>query len=438
MMVDQYLLESLLKEFLPRQRWFGAKGRVIERVVADRVEAMHGQWPLLLSVESDVSLEGGGQERYQVLLGIRPAGEPPNFLEEGSEALAGEVETLLGPGLAYEALSDPELALMLFRLAFPDLEPPARVRPMSGEMSNTLLVYDESLVFKIFRTLSEKVNLDLEVLEALGKVGFEHVATPLGVWRREDTDLGMVQPFLAGGAEGWALAQTSLRDMFGSRGDPGLTGGDFAAEALRLGATTARMHAALAEAFGTEPADPHGWAEAMRAQLARVQHPSVDRGAAGRIFDRLAETGDAGPSIRVHGDLHLGQVMRTDGGWYVLDFGGEPSRPVVERRRFTSPMKDVAGMLRSLHYACWTALENQAGELLGLVDDWEGRNRGAYFDGYLQTARDLGGSLLPSEESLGLVLKAFELDRGIYEVGYETDHRPDWVHVPLAAISRLY
>lgn len=437
-MVDHKVLTSLIAEFLPRQRWFGGKGVAIESVELNCVDVMRDEWPVLLRVEADVRTEGGNSERYHVFVAIRPAGEPPLFLKDNSESLIGDIETDRGPGHAYEGLKDPEIGLFLFEKVFPDLAPPGLVRPMKGEMSNTLLVYDDSLVFKIFRTLSEKVNLDLEVTEALGKVGFTHVAAASGVWRENGVDLGMVQPFLAGGSDGWALAQTSLRDMFGSGGEPGLSGGDFASEALRLGATTAKLHAALAESFGTRPGEPGAWAAAMRTQLSRVNHPELNHAAATRIFDRLAQVGDSGPSIRVHGDLHLGQVMRTDAGWFVLDYGGEPSRPVEERREFSSPLKDVAGMLRSLHYACWTALANQEEDMVSLAKDWEERNRGAFVEGYIHAARSLDNALLPSEESLGLVLKAFELDRGVYEIGYELAHRPDWIHVPLAAMSRLY
>lgn len=439
--VDHAALAACLKEFLPRQRWFGAKGESISRVELTHVEVMRREWPTLIRVEAEVLTEQGHSERYHVFVGVRPSGEPPTFLEDASDSLIGDIQTEHGFGYGYEALRDPELGLFLFNNIFPDLDSPERVRPMTGEMSNTLLVYDDARVFKIFRTLSEKVNLDLEVTEALGRVGFPHVASPLGVWRRDGVDLGMVQPFLAGGSDGWALAQTSLRDLLGGGGDPGLSGGDFAGEALRLGRTTAELHAALAEAFGTQPGEPTAWAQSMKAQLERVRHPDLNREAASQLFQRLAGVSDPGPSIRVHGDLHLGQVMRTDTGWFVLDFGGEPSRPVEERREFSSPLKDVAGMLRSLHYACWTALANQEVKeenLVTLAKDWEERNRGAYVDGYIDTARNLNLALLPSEDELGLVLRAFELDRGIYEIGYEVAHRPDWVYVPLAAMSRLY
>jgi maltokinase len=439
--VDRDDLIQALERFLPLQRWFGGKGHELVEINPEVIDLVREEWPALIRVEAVVKASGIDDERYNVLIGLRPADWTLTFLEGNSEALLGELNTDEGPVWAYEAVRDTELSRRLFKELFPDILQPARVRPITAEMSNTMLIYDDQVVFKIFRTLSEKVNLDLEVTEALGRVGFPHVAAPLGVWRKDGTDLGMVQPYLAGGVEGWAMALTSLRDMFGSRADPWVSGGDFAAEAFRLGTTTGKLHAALAEAFGTFPGNSAEWAKSMEGQLERIDHPDLDKEAASRMFERLAALEDCGPAIRIHGDMHLGQVMRTDTGWFVLDFGGEPSRPVEERRMPTSPMKDVAGMLRSLHYATWTAAaeqEDQEQVAQELAHEWEQRNRGAFVDGYLRAAREAGGLLPTDEDNFGLVLKAFELDRGIYEIGYELAHRPEWVKIPMAAIQSLY
>lgn len=439
-MLEREVLVEALGRFLPNQRWFGGKGREITEVTVGGVQVIDREWPALVRVEAVVAAQGIAPTRYNVLVGLRPTDWTLTFLENNSDAMFGELQTAEGPAWGYEALRDGELSLKLFRNLFPDLPSPKRVQPITAEMSNTILIYDDQVIFKIFRAIPENVNLDLEVTEALGRVGFPNVAAPLGVWRHEGTDLGMVQPYLAGGVEGWQMALTSLRDMFGSRADPWVTGGDFAAEAHRLGTTTAELHHALGEAFGLQPGNPAEWAAAMEGQLERVEHEEMDKEAARRIFQRLAALKDAGPAIRVHGDMHLGQVMRTDSGWFVLDFGGEPSRPVEERRMPTSPMKDVAGMLRSMHYATWTAAAAQEEESvpMELAREWEERNRGAFVDGYLETARRRGGLLPEDEDNFGLVLKAFELDRGIYEVGYELSHRPEWVKIPLAAIKGLY
>ncbi len=261
-----------------------------------------------------------------------------------------------------------------------------------------------------------------------------------------------MQPFLAGGVEGWALALTSLRDLFGVHDtqsvpviteasmpppalDPGAAGGDFAAEARRLGETTAGMHVALASAFGESPGDAAAWADDIWAQVDKVSHPDFDKDSAGHVVEALRRV-EPGPAIRVHGDYHLGQVMRTDAGWYVLDFEGEPARPLAERRRPSSPLRDVAGMLRSFHYASQVALLERDSEFGSVGAAWEGRNRQAFLDGYLPGAAE--GGVLPHEgEAVDAVLAAFELEKAVYELGYEQAHRPHWESIPLAALRRL-
>ena len=425
-----------LEQFLPRQRWFGAKDFVIERVVPHKVEVMQGEWPALVHSQMDVLLAGGQADRYQVPVGLRPEGDPA-LATIDQDAVIALFNTEAGPAYGYDAAEDPELAIALFMHIRPEADPPSMVEPIQGEQSNTSLIYDGRLILKIFRRLSEDPNLDLEVTEALGRIGFRHIAAPLAVWRDGEVDLAMLQPFLAG-VDGWALAMTSLNDLYGRGGDPSQSGGDFAPEAQLLGMTIAKLHAALAEAFGTWPADPQGWARAMEGQLTRISHPELDKARALEVFHKLEQVPDPGPSIRVHGDLHLAQAMRTEWGWHVLDFEGEPARPKEERRRPTSPLKDVAGILRSLHYAAWSAMQRSENKSQEVAKAWEARNRQAFLNGYQEVAQRSGGILPVSQDSFDLVLKAFELDRGIYEVGYELANRPSWVEVPLAAITNLY
>jgi maltokinase len=262
-----------------------------------------------------------------------------------------------------------------------------------------------------------------------------------------------------GGTEGWQLALTSLRDLFGMTDtqqipviDPDLpppdlgpadAGGDFAAEAERLGSVTAQLHTALAEAFGRHPADLADWVRSMESQLERTAHPELDRDA---VRDRLraaATVAEPGPAIRIHGDFHLGQVMRTDAGWFVLDFEGEPARPRAERTALASPLKDVAGMLRSLNYAAAVSRRERHGdddtgdgETASLAEAWEVRNRQAFLEGYLPAAAAAG--IIP-DDPVGVLrlLTAFELDKAVYEVAYEMGHRPEWVGIPLSAVRRI-
>jgi maltokinase len=416
----------LLPAYLGRQRWFAGEQPSSVDVVAS--EPL-GDSLLWLLADADGAL-------YQVLVGTRPAGEPPEFLH-GHDA---QVLGLVDDELAFDALLDPEYARVVLALVSPDQEGNL-VRPMGAEQSNSSLVFDDDVVLKVFRRLHRGPNPDVEITAALAAGGFAHVAEPLGLWRREDLDLAVAARYLAGGAEGWALAQTSLRDLYASEcDDPSDCGGDFAAEAARLGAVTAAMHLTLAEQFGTGAGDAAAWADALDAQLARLAEGDADPAAAEKFVERLRGVGDAGPAIRVHGDYHLGQVMRTDAGWFVLDFEGEPARPLEERRRRMSPMKDVGGMLRSFHYAVRVALTErdvlEHEQLLPGGVAWERRNQGAFLAGYFGT-EGIDAVLPAGPDQRDLVLAAFELDKAVYEVLYERAYRPDWAHIPLGAISRL-
>jgi len=378
-------VEHLLPSFLARQRWYAGTEAPEKVVVLDEDELAAGlQW---LIVEADGL-------RYQVVVGLRPAHEPPEFLHGHDAAVLGTVDDRL----AFDATLDPEYAKVLLHRLLPD-EPVEHVRPMGVEQSNTSLVCDDRLVLKLFRRLPGGPNPDVAVPAALCGAGFEHVAEPMAVWQHHDDHLAVVQPFLAGGAEGWALALASLRDVYAAECDPAEAGGDFAAEACRLGDITARMHVAMAEAFGADDC-----------------------------------------RIRVHGDYHLAQVLRTDAGWYVLDFEGEPLRSLEERGAPASPFKDVAGMLRSFHYAAYVALaerdEPAQEELRPLADAWEARNRAAFLEGYF--AVDEVSALLPPDAAeRDAALAACELEKARYEVEYERAHRPEWEWIPQAAIRRL-
>jgi trehalose synthase-fused probable maltokinase len=175
-------------------------------------------------------------------------------------------------------------------------------------------------------------------------------------------------------------------------------------------------------------------------QLDRVAPKSPWRAGVRSSFAALARLAAPGCATRVHGDYHLGQVMRMETGWFVLDFEGEPSRPLDERRQTSSPLKDVAGLLRSLHYASQVALyERDEGEreaLAPVARAWEERNRAAFLAGYRE-AKGIDDLLPDDEEDFNTVLLAFELDKAVYELAYERDHRPDWTGIPLQAIRRV-
>ncbi|MDQ3385223.1 MAG: phosphotransferase [Actinomycetota bacterium] len=436
-MIENEHLQQLLLNHLPKQRWFAAGEVAPDTVEILSVTPLLDGWPAALHVIAGVKGDGGA-DRYQLVVGLRPADEIEVFLEGKVEAYIGDAETSQGPAHAYDAVYDPELALDLLHHVAPDITA-ERARVLQVEQSNTSIVFDERHIMKLFRRLSPGGNPDIEVTTALAAVGFEGVAAPEAVWQRDGDDLAVVNEFLSGGSEGFSLAVTSLRDLYDRRTAPEECGGDFAPEARRLGIVTAKLHLAMAEAFGTTDPDPRAWSADMVAQLERLGDVAVDTAAVRSRYDALGAVTDAGRAIRIHGDLHLGQVMRTDTGWFVLDFEGEPDRPVEERRRPSSPLRDVAGMLRSFHYAAEVALRDRGeeitDELAGLARAWEARNSFAFSEGY----RAVSGidELLPSEETCERVQSAFELDKAVYEVAYEQSHRPDWVVIPRAAVDRL-
>ena len=210
---------------------------------------------------------------------------------------------------------------------------------LTGEQSNTSLVFGESAIFKVFRRVTPGPNPELEVASALAQLGSSHIAEPYGwVETRMDgaaTVLAILSRYLRAASDGWSLAATSVRDLYATEAARAAeAGGDFAGEAERLGVATAQVHQDLAEAFGRSELEP----EAIR-ELAEQMYRRLDIATAavpelaayadkiGNAYSSLAKLIEPVPAQRVHGDYHLGQVMRTQTGWVVLDFEGEPGQP---------------------------------------------------------------------------------------------------------------
>ena len=446
-----------LPEWLGRQRWFGAKGREVGAVDVVSATSLTDTEPFLDLLVLVVSFaDGGPAQHYQLLLGRR-------------QEARGELEHVtigrVGGLCAYDALWDHTATAWLLEAvragrtigavrfvpeAGATLAPPGLGRVMGAEQSNTSVVFGERTIMKLFRRLNPGVNPDLELHRALRSVGSNEVAALQGAVEGmldgEPTTLAMLQDFAGNSADGWAMALASVRDLFAEadlRADE--VGGDFAGEASRIGETVAVVHAELAEALGTAERDPAELAAAWSARLdaaardAPVLAPYVD--AVRAVYDAVAGLPDPILAHRVHGDLHLGQLLRTTHGWLILDFEGEPSAPLHERRRPDSPMRDVAGMLRSFDYAAFFQLlssdprafaddRTASSPLLWHAKEWTARNRDAFCDGYAVRA-----GVDPRRH--GPVLRAFELDKAVYEVVYETRSRPGWVPIPLSSIKRL-
>jgi maltokinase len=449
-------LTELLAPWVPHQRWFGGKGRDVTRLEAhasDPIGAPSADAPAsILPVFVDVEYADGDLDRYQVPLSVRA--QP---WEDLAHAYLGELE---GEHL-YDAPHDPDAANVLLDAIrgeaaagdvtfhrITEFTDHLRSRLVGAEQSNTSIVYGEELILKVFRRVAPGLNPDLELTRTLQDAGSTHVA-PVRGWIERDTEpeattLAVLQEFVPSASEGWALAQASVRDLFAEADlHADEVGGDFAAESHRLGAATAEVHALLAQALPTASAG----ADAVQSATA-LMHQRLDR-ATGEVpelmafapllhaaYDGLAsvlEDGEAPLLQRIHGDFHLGQVLRTDHGWLILDFEGEPARPLAERRALASPLRDVAGMLRSYEYAARSQLADHLSGNPGLeyrAGEWADRNRGAFCDGYAEVAgRD------PRDDMT--LLRAFELDKAVYEVVYEARHRPTWLNIPLGSIARL-
>ncbi|GHA74311.1 maltokinase [Streptomyces termitum] len=429
------LLAPLLHPWLPRQRWFAGKGRRVTGFSLDAATELlplDGPGPgllhLLLRVEQPGRPAGEPADCYQLLLGVRDR-LPPRL----APALIGRIrQGPLAGRAVYEGLRDPRLAGLLYeRLRTPGRAGPLRFhatralpgglapRVLDAEQSNSSLVFGDAYILKIFRRVSPGANPDLELPLALGRAGCDRVPGPVAWFETADATLGVLQPYLHGSRDGWRLALDALA-----------AGRGFTAEARGLGRATAEVHLALARALPTLRL-PRAETEDLAAAMDRRLHAAAQAVPAllpyvPGLRTALAAAGGAegaGAVQRVHGDLHLGQTLRgSDGAWAVIDFEGEPAKPLDERRRPQPALRDVAGMLRSFDYAARTHRPWNA--------QWAARCRAAYCAGYAEVS----GADPRADPAL---LRAYETDKAVYEVVYEARHRPDWLPVPMSAIQRL-
>jgi maltokinase len=442
--------EDTLATWLVKQRWFAGKGRTVHdlAVVAD-TEIIPGD-PGLRHLMVTVS-HGATSDRYQLFIGYR-ARLPARLRHArigtlgGLQIYDGLHDTALTRALLDAIVDDRSVGMLRFcRMPGAEIEAGLDSLVLTGEQSNTSLVFGESAIFKVFRRVNPGPNPDLEVASALAELGSSHIAEPFGwVETRIDgasTVLAILSRYLRAASDGWALAATSVRDLYateeGTRAAE--AGGDFAPEAERLGAATAQVHRDLADAFGQSELEPEAvreLAEQMyrRFDMAVATVPELGRyrDKVGDAYSDLAKLIEPVPAQRVHGDYHLGQVMRTQTGWVVLDFEGEPASPLAQRRARSSPLRDVAGMLRSFDYAARHQLitHPEAASLAPRAADWVRRNGDAFCAGYAAA-----GGLNPAENSV--LLRAMLLDKAVYEVVYEARNRPTWVPIPLESIAEL-
>jgi maltokinase len=446
--------------WLQDQRWYASKSRGVSALEIEEDVEISAD-PSLRLLLTQARFATGAHELYQLpisLLDAEHVGERP-VITSGTDGRA-----------AVDAVSDPELARTLLTAMAAELSvdtgegcmrfrqvestgplPIEEVaRPMGVEQSNSSIVFGEETVLKVFRRVEPGINPELEVLRFLTAHEFPNIA-PLRGWYEFDgrslsATLGVAQRFLPGAIGGWELAIDQIRT------DPAV----FINSLASLGRVTAHLHNALASDSG----DPAFAPEEPSAESLALLVATIDEDVE-RIFVRLpddermapilgrgqdvreqiaqrAQLGVGGRAIRTHGDYHLGQTLHlrpsagADSEWVIIDFEGEPARPLFERRQKSSPLRDVAGMLRSFAYAT-SAVAILHGQ--PAPGQFEERARLTFLEQYFSTIEP---SLLPAGEAAVLnLLAVFELEKAVYELRYELDNRPDWLPIPVAGIARL-
>lgn len=446
-------LTAQLAAWMPEQRWYAHRGAGAPQI------AVRGWAPLRVAPDHvvvlavvAVLLERGDEALYQVPLVLRHPDAPAGARDAGSEV--GVLAVPGGPLRADDATRDtdgraalvatlvsgegavgPALSLAS-RRTVPGARLPLgralRSRVLSGEQSNTSLIVETEgaspLIVKLFRVLQDGENPDVVLQGALTAAGSARVPAAVGsatvrVGALRTHSL-FAQEFLPGVQDAWRLAL-----------DLAVAGQDFSAAARELGAAVAEVHRDLAGALGTVAADPAVIEEMVAQMRRRAEQITAEVPEVGAHREALAALLDAASEVRwpamqrIHGDLHLGQVLKVpERGWVLLDFEGEPLRPLAQRSLPDSPLRDVAGMLRSLDYVAGAvALEHDAD-----AGDWAAAARRAFLAGYAE-----GAGWGAEQSAMQVLLDAFEADKAVYEALYEARHRPRWLSIPLAALERI-
>ena len=458
---------ALLAEQLPRHRWFGAKERAISDVDVWDEATLDDGTPALVVALLAVRFADETTDCYHVLLLVdRDGGMRDAFEDIDRVRVLGR---LMSQGETIKGSSG------RFHFGGPGLDPSSppgtdSIRAIGVEQSNSSVVMDEAVILKLFRRVEPGPNPELELTRLLTAEGFESIPAQVGEILYEgeidgsdaEIDLGVAQQLIEG-REGWTEILQGLRELY-DRATVEVDveqaveemAGTSLDELARLGDATASLHVVLARdgldpdvvAEPVEHDDLSRWTRAIRASLDRVLGSGVaelrafDPAIRARI-DELEAIGDAGSKTRTHGDYHLGQVMLTARGWMILDLEGEPARALEERRAKQSPLRDVAGMLRSFSYAAVAALLERAevgsedwSRLEPWADAWERAARQRFLGAYFATSHE-GGFLPPDRDDMATMLDAFELEKALYEVRYEQAHRPAWLPIPLRGIARI-
>ena len=442
--------ERALIEYVTSRRWYGAKSRTVAHSQLLDSVVLRTAEPHFALALVEMRYDTGAHDIYQLVYALRGDRLEVDALDD--PAAARELVHAMRSGLTLQGVE----GVIEFRPVegFAGLgRELSDARSVGAEQSNTSIVFDDELILKVFRRLEAGINPELEMLRFLTEHGFSNVAA-LGGWYAYSggplgATLGILQEFVLDGLDGWGLALDELciaPKRFGER-------------LHRLGEVTGEMHTVLA----SDPNDPAFAPETPSVEALALLTATVDEEIE-RVFlslpeddERLAPiagrgeevreqlrmltyAGSAGMAIRTHGDYHLGQTLwkglgapaALQGDWVILDFEGEPARSLTDRRRKRSPLRDVAGMLRSFAYVA-SAVELLRGSKA--PEGWEETARAQFLEGYVAT---VDPTLLPSGHgAIERLLAVYELEKAVYELQYELDNRPEWVGIPVSGIQRL-
>jgi maltokinase len=432
---DGTIDEDVLLPFLQRQRWYGAQTRDAQGADVVDTVPLCDDGTLRVSLVN-LTFDTGMHDLYQLLVREHDGAV---FEATGDPVLATRLVELTAGHATVDGVHG-RISFDAIRPITPPVEPVART--LGGEASNSVVVVDD-LLLKTYRRVRAGVNAELDMLLFFAEHGFRHVPELAGWYayegERVQATLGLLQRFVPDAVDGWELGQHELV----SRPDA------FLDHLEHLGAVVGEMHAVLA----SDPSDPAFAPEESTPESAGLRSARIDE-EIDATFDELgdreelsrlvgrrsqahdlvlatAASGGLGRNIRTHGDLHLGQALWHEDEWMVIDFEGEPTRAATMRRQKTAPLRDVAGMLRSLSYLTNAARRDGT----TVPEEWERDARSTFLGAYRDSP---AAAVLPSsQEAQEQQLVMFELEKAFYELRYELDHRPDWVDIPVDSILTL-
>jgi maltokinase len=386
----------------------------------------------------------GDSRRWQLLVGVSRV--PPAAPDAAVFGRAGDGRWQ-GWSL-YDATADPRLMTALVRRTLEPRRGEPRLtlaaefgrsaldglvpRALLADQSNTNVVFGDRFMFKLIRSPQEGVQPETEILSALTRLSSPSTPRLAGWLHTADsgstpTVLGVLTEFLPNDGDAWRLALTEVGAGRAA---------EFTAHARTLGGAVAELHARLAEALGSSALTDRqirdqtaAMGERLRAAVGEVPELAPYEKRLAALHEDYARAAGDGAVQRIHGDLHLGQILHTPDGWRFIDFEGEPARPLVERVRPEHPLRDVAGMFRSFDYAAAQALASGPPADAARARAWCAVNQREFARGYT-AAGGLDPDLHP------VAMRAFEADKAVYEALYESRHRPEWLSIPLAAIDR--